>query len=383
MGGDDTICGNTHIVEAGPAQSVAWNVNNQTSTDPYVILNANGEAETFTISVNITTEYCGSGSDNAVIRLIPDATLDSTMHLCADETAVLDPGGAANADFMWNTGETAATITISEAGAYGVTKMEEGCESSAWIDVTQSAAVELVDQDACSDDMPVSVDATIANGTSYAWSGGSNLTSAINELTDGGTYSVTATDSYGCTSTAEFDLTVLEEPSANIGETHSGNAYFFDASSSSHISANTEYFWDLGYNGVTDSVIATTIIYPWSDPNNLATYTVTLTVDNGCGVDVTTMEVTPDVTGIEDIAANGFELYPNPALNAVNFVLGSEVSTSGSINVMDVTGRVLNSQVLTAGQTTGEINLTGLASGSYMVKLSIDGQSTVRTLIKQ
>ena len=129
--------------------------------------------------------------------------------------------------------------------------MEEGCESDATIVVTQSAGVEIADLDACSDDLPISIDATIANGTSYAWSGGSSINTASNDFTDAGTYSVTATDSFGCSSTADFGLTVLEAPTAAITESHTGNAYFFDATSSLYISQNTTYNWDLGYNNTT------------------------------------------------------------------------------------------------------------------------------------
>ena len=120
-----------------------------------------------------------------------------------------------------------------------------------------------------------------SNGTSYAWSGGSSI-NAANTFSDAGTYSVTATDSYGCSSTDDFQLTVLEAPEAAITETHSANAYFFDGTSSLYISSNTTYLWDFGYNGQTATTATATVNYPWSDPNNLTTYTVTLTIDNGC-----------------------------------------------------------------------------------------------------
>ena len=383
LGGDDTICGNEAIVEAGPAQSVTWNVNNQTSTQSFVTLTATTEPVTYNVSVNITTEFCGSGSDAAVIRLVPNATLDSSDHICADETLDLEPGGSSAADYTWSTGATTATITVDEAGTYSVTKMEDGCESSTSIVVSQSAAVEITDLDACADDLPLTIDATIANGTSYAWSGGSSINTAANTFSDAGSYSVTATDSYGCSSDDDFQLTVLETPEAAITETHSGNAWFFDGTSSLYISSNTTYLWDFGYNGQTASTANATANYPWSDPNNPTTYTVTLTIDNGCGTDVTTMEVTPDPLGIGAIAEGSFGLYPNPAADNVNFVLANEASAKGTIEVMDVAGRVLSSQTIAAGQTTGEVNVSDLAAGSYLVKISVDGASSVNTLIKQ
>ncbi|HAW21427.1 MAG TPA: hypothetical protein DCX14_14690 [Flavobacteriales bacterium] len=383
LGGDDTICGNEAIVEAGPAQSVTWNVNNQTSTQSFVTLTATTEPVTYNVSVNITTEFCGSGSDAAVIRLVPNATLDSSDHICADETLDLEPGGSSAADYTWSTGATTATITVDEAGTYSVTKMEDGCESSTSIVVSQSAAVEITDLDACADDLPLTIDATIANGTSYAWSGGSSINNAANTFSDAGSYSVTATDSYGCSSDDDFQLTVLETPEAAITETHSGNAWFFDGTSSLYISSNTTYLWDFGYNGQTASTANATANYPWSDPNNPTTYTVTLTIDNGCGTDVTTMEVTPDPLGIGAIAEGSFGLYPNPAADNVNFVLANEASAKGTIEVMDVAGRVLSSQTIAAGQTTGEVNVSDLTAGSYIVKISVDGASSVNALIKQ
>ena len=383
LGADDTICGNTHIVEAGPAQSITWNVNNQTSTQPSVTLTATNEPVTFNISVNITTEYCGTGSDAAVIRLVPDASLDSTEHICADATTDLEPGGSAAADFTWSTGATTPTLNVGEAGTYTVTKLEDGCESEATIVVTQSDAVEIVDQDACSDALPLSIDATINNGTSYAWSGGSSINSAVNTFNDAGNYTVTATDSYGCSSTDGFQLTVLEAPEAAIVETHSGNAYFLDATSSLYISANTTYLWDFGYNGLTATTATATVNYPWSDPNNLTSYTVTLTIDNGCDVDVKTKEITPDPLGIGSIDAASFGLYPNPASDNVNIILGSAAAAKGSVSVLDVTGRVIITQTIAAGQTTGELNVAELAAGSYLVKVSVDGSTSVSTLIKK
>jgi len=383
LGGDDTVCGNEVIVEAGPAQSVTWNVNNQTSTQSTVTLSATNEPVTYNISVSITTEYCGSATDNAVIRLIPDATLDSTAHMCADETLDLEPGGGSGAVYSWSNGETASTISVAEAGTYSVNKMEDGCESDATIVVTQSEGVDIADIDACSDDLPISIDATIANGTSYAWSGGSSINTASNDFTDAGTYSVTATDSSGCSSTVDFGLTVLEAPTAAITETHSSNAYFFDGTSSLYISQNTTYNWDFGYNNLTATTPTATVTYPWSDPSSPVTYTVTLSIDNGCGTDVKQKDYTPDPLGIDAIAEGSFGLYPNPANDNVNFVLDGAASAQGTVQVMDIAGRVLASQIIAAGQLNGEINLTELASGSYLVKISVDGKSSVNTLIKQ
>lgn len=382
LGPNDTVCASELLVEAGPAQSVTWNVNNQSYTQPSILLAANNEPVTYNVFVNISTEYCGSASDDVIIRLVPDAQLDASAHICADEDLDLQPGGSATATYVWSTGASSPVITVNEAGTYSVVKTEEGCESEAVIAVTQSAAVEIGDVEACSDDMPIELNATIADGTSYAWSAGSSVNTALNTFNDAGSYSVTASDSYGCASTDNFNLIVLEEPQASVAETHSGLTYFFDASGSIYISSSTTYFWDFGYNGLTSNSQMATVSYPWSDPSNPASYNVSLTVNNGCGEDVKTVTITPDVLGVDEKSQGAFSLYPNPASDQVQFNLTAAASENGRIEVLDIAGRTLFVQSIAAGVVSGSIDVSDLVSGSYMIKLDVNGNSYINTLIK-
>jgi hypothetical protein len=381
LGGDDTICGNQAIIEAGPAQSVTWNVNNQTSTQSSVTLTAGNEPENFNVSVSISTEYCGSASDNVIIRLVPNATLDSATHICADESVTLTPGGGSNATYMWNTGATTSTLDADASGSYSVTKMEEGCESQATVIVSQSTAVEIADLEGCEDDAPISVDATIPDGSSYAWTGGSSTNTATNDFSTSGLYSVTATDIHGCVSTSDFDLLVLGAPVADISYAGSaGTAFLFSSAGSSNTSPNTTYLWT--FNGIdTSSAANPTYVFPWNGAPT--TYPVSLVIDNGCGQDPAEISITVDPLSINDINDVDFAVYPNPASSFVNITLGSKVVESGLVEIMDVTGRVLNSQVITAGQTIATIDISDLASGSYLVKLSVDNKASVTSVVKQ
>ena len=381
LGGDDTICGSQVVIEAGPAQSVTWNVNNQTSTQSSVTLTANNEPINFNVSVNISTEYCGNASDNVVIRLIPDASLDSATHICADESVTLTPGGGSNATYMWNTGATTSTVDADAAGTYSVTKMEEGCESEATAVVTQSTAVDIANIEGCEDDAPISVDATIPGGSSYAWTGGSSTSTAANEFATSGSYSVTATDVFGCVSSSDFDLLVLGAPQAAISYTGSaGTAFLFSSTGSTNTSPNTTYLWT--FNGIdTSSAANPTYVFPWNGAPT--TYPVSLVIDNGCGQDPAEISITVDPLSINDINTADFTVYPNPASSFVNITLGSEVSESGLVEIMDVTGRVLNSQIIAAGQAIATIDISDLASGSYLVKVSADDNVSVSSIVKQ
>jgi hypothetical protein len=380
LGPDDTICGNSYIVEAGPAQSISWVVNSQTFSTPSVTLTATNQPVNYNIQVNITTEYCGSASDAAVIRLVPNANLDSAAHICADADITLTPGGGSGATYSWSTGATSSTLLVDAPGTYSVTKNEEGCESTATIMVSQSDAVEVADVEACIADVPVTLDATINDGTSYAWSGGSSINTAVNTFSDAGSYSITATDAFGCTSVDNFNLVVLETPEGSIAENHWGTLYTFDASGSIYISNGTTYFWDFG-NGSTATTQVASVTYPWSGDCS-ESYTVTLTVNNGCGEDVTTTTVTPCPLGVNDVAEGNFSIFPNPAKTAATITFANTFS-NGTISLMDLSGRTISSQAVAGGNTSVILDLSNIASGSYIVKLDTDSSSSFKQIVVQ
>jgi len=385
LGGDSTYCADSVLLEAGPAQTISWSVNSNTSNNANYMLEGGCEPITYAVLVSIGTEYCGSGSDNANITLIPSATLDSNIHICADEDATLDPCGGATATYSWSTTETTQTITVSEPGMYSVTKMEEGCESSAMVEVTQSAAVEILDVEVCSSDLPLSLDATIADGVSYTWDGGTSVNTAVNTFNDEGTYNVTATDAFGCESTDDFMVTVLEEPVAGIDESHSGLTYFFsaDTGASNYVTSNTTFNWDFGVGATpaTSTNMSEVVSYPWTNPSNLASYSVTLEIDNGCGIDLETIQITPDPVGISELTDGTFAIYPNPASDVVT--IATKNVDAGMIQIMDMSGRIIVELPTESGSNSHSVDVSSIAAGSYMVKVSNNAASTVQSLIIQ
>ncbi len=385
LGGDDTLCGNELLIEAGPAQSVAWGVSEnggstQTYTTSSITLSpASGEPSNFSVNVVLSTEFCGNATDDVVIRLIPDATLDSSAHICADETATLTPGGGSAATYAWSNGATTATVDADAPGMYTVTKMEDGCESSATISISQSVAVQLADVEGCEDDAPLTVDATIPDGSSYAWSGGSAQTAAANEFSASGAYTVTATDIHGCVSTAAFDLLVLGEPEAAIDYVGTGGtAIIFSSASSTNTSPNTTYLWT--FNSIDTSTAANpTYVFPFSGVP--VTYPVTLVVDNGCGESLKSKDINIDPIGVDELEVKAFEVYPNPATDNFFIAAGSDFNTL-DVTIIDNAGRSVYTQSYN-GQQVIEVNASELASGAYLIKMLSETSSEVQTLIVQ
>jgi len=379
LGPDTTLCATEYLMEAGPAQLVVWNVDGNIVTGPDYLLTSPGVPQTFNVSVSVTTLYCGSGNDAAIITLIPNAELDSATHICAGESTTLQPGGGANATYLWNNGEVTASLEVNEPGVYTVVKTEDGCESEASTEVTVSTAVDILDFEACEDEVPVTIDGTIPDGTSYTWSGGSSTTTAVNTFDTEGAYSITATDSYGCTSSDEFELFVLGEPVPVIDYVGTGGlALFFNSQNSLEVGPSASYLWT--FNGIdTSSAPNPSYVFPWSA--SPATYPVLLVIDNGCGVGQATIQVTLDPLGTDPVnKGDAFGLFPNPARDVV-YIKGTQEWNSIEISILDNSGRLVYTSKHTGGNQLLELNTSGLASGSYIVKINTDGSNEVHPLI--
>jgi hypothetical protein len=80
---------------------------------------------------------------------------------------------------------------------------------------------------------------------------------------------------------------------------------------------------------------------------------------------------------------NSLELYPNPAVNAVNITISGD-SKYDFIQLSDGMGRVLNT-IQVSGQSAGKysIDLSGYTKGIYYVKCSGAGGTTVKKLLVQ
>ncbi len=383
LGGDSTYCADEVTIEAGPAQSVTWSVNGNSSTAPTLTLSGGNEAVTYNVLVSIQTEFCGSAADNALITLVPNAHLDSNIHICADDNATLDPGGLASGSYAWSTGAMTQTILVDEPGTYTVTKDVQGCVSTATTEVTQSEAVQIIGTEVCSDDLPLTLDATIANGTTYAWSGGASPNTATNTFNDGGAYTVTASDAFGCSSVDSFEVVVLEEPEAVITTpSYSGFIYVFDASTSPYLTASSTVNWNFGAGAspATSTNVSESVIYPWSNPSNPTTYSVSLEINNGCGVDIATQIIQPSL-GIENLATGEFAIFPNPANDVVT--IATKDVEAGNIQILDMSGRVVAQAPMSAGSNNHDINVSSLAAGAYIVKVATDANTQMQQLIVQ
>ena len=204
LGIDVTQCGGTFTLDAGnPGSAYQWST---VATTQSITVSESG---TYSVTVTGVSGCTDTDEINVTIHPEPVVSLGDDITQCGG-TVTLDAG---NPDFsyLWSTGATTQSITVSESENYSLTVTgTNGCTTSDQVNVmihpSLSGTLEWSDESSCGEG-DGSAAITPSGGTApytFAWSN-SGSTSSINDLT-AGEYTVTITDSKGCTFT---DMAVI------------------------------------------------------------------------------------------------------------------------------------------------------------------------------
>ncbi|QAA82406.1 T9SS type A sorting domain-containing protein [Aequorivita sp. H23M31] len=99
------------------------------------------------------------------------------------------------------------------------------------------------------------------------------------------------------------------------------------------------------------------------------------TLDGNNSMFVVSRFLNDGMVGVEDFKNTDFRIYPNPAREQLTIEM-NDASSTYQVEIYDMLGKkVYNSEI----QNKGQINVSSLASGTYLVKLNSNSQtSTVR-----
>jgi hypothetical protein len=88
--------------------------------------------------------------------------------------------------------------------------------------------------------------------------------------------------------------------------------------------------------------------------------------------------------GIEELASEGFVIYPNPATDNINVAFEAQNGTY-EISIIDLTGRVIASSSLTnvSGAQVVEMPVSEIANGNYLVSIVKDGMKFTQKVTVQ
>jgi hypothetical protein len=277
------VCGDTittvAVTHYSPNSSFLWNSGETTSS---IIVNYDSVAYTRTCTVTITGVNGCSRSLSCTAtfydfnpKAIDDVTID-----CKNTTATLTAQNDSYFQYLWNTGETTASITVSPSFSqtYTVTITDifgHGCSQirSAKVFVNKVTPLANITTDrvvvTCTNP---SATLTATGGVKYEWNNG-ETTNAITVSPSAGSvnYTVTITGVSGCTATANQIIIVNKDvPLANAGPDVTIGCGTTSATLTA--SGGVSYLWNDGQTTASITV----------SPTTMKTYGVTVTGTNGC-----------------------------------------------------------------------------------------------------
>ncbi|OMP30694.1 hypothetical protein [Mangrovimonas sp. DI 80] len=333
-GNDVSICqGESVTLTASGGGSYLWNTG---ATSQSITVSPNS---TTTYSVEVTSNSCAA-TDQVTVTVNELPTVDAGTNVTITEGESVTLTATGGNTYVWNTGATAATITVSPAvtTTYEVTGFVNGCEATDTVTVTVEEDTTVIVNANAGEDQTIcqgsTVTLTATGGDTYLWNTGETTASITVSPEATTTYSVTAFigENEG---TDEVTVTVNELPSVDAGTNLTiteGESVTLTATG-----GNT-YVWNTGATVATITV----------SPTVTTTYEVTGFV-NGCeATDTVTVTVEEDTTVI--VNANAGE---------------DQTICQGSTVTLTATGG--DTYLWNTGETTASITVSPEATTTYSV----------------
>lgn len=241
-----------------------------------------------TYSVTVTTIEGCSGSASVMVSTSPNPqpTISGLTDICEGGSAILN-AGPGYSNYLWSNGQNVQEIIVNSTGIYTVTVTNSlGCSGTSTHNLTAHPAPVVA----------ITGNTTICEGTattlmaspgmtSYLWSNGA-ATHSIS-VTQAGSYNVTVSNPFGCTSSATIAVSVLPlvDPSLQAVPTSACPGVTIQLIAS----GGTDYLWIESAHLLSDP----TIPNPTIKPDN--TVTVSVEVSNSCNAEVVSVTI-PVVT---------------------------------------------------------------------------------------
>jgi len=336
---DAIICSADEVTYSGPDgdYSYEWSDGvNVVSTDQSYTITETGN---FTLTVTDNVTGC-SASDGFLTFVSPSPTVDAgpDVSTCAGGSVTLTATGDADS-YMWNTGETTASITVSPAATttYTVTATTGTCTASDDVEVSVADNLNVNAGDDVTICLGEEVTLTASGALNYNWNTGESTAQIVVSPTEDTMYIVTGDDGAGCDGTDTVWVFVNPLPTVDLGDDQAiclGDAVTLTANGTGDVMWNT---------GETTVEI---VVSPTTD----ATYSVTLTDANGC-------------QAIDDVNVT---VNPLPTANA-----GDDVTICAG-EAVELTATGGGSYMWSNGETTASITVSPTAETTYTVTVTSD-----------
>ena len=423
LGADTGFCGGSSVTLTAPTGWASYSWSNGVTGATSVVSTADSN---FWLQVK---DVRGCAIRDTIIvaeYALPAVNLIPTVGLCNGASATLVANNNPAYTYVWNTGSTDSSITVSASGLYAVTVTSDlGCDSSSFTSVVAGATpVADIGMDTINFCQGSFATVTaVGVGNIYQWSNGT--TGATTQISQAGQVILTVTSAGSCVA---YDTALaVENPFPNVSL--STTTLDFCDNESGQISVNmvtgATYLWSSGetstsitttqagqywvqttLNGCTagdtgmatilaspivelgtDTTICNTAIlvldagagasFTWSTGD--ATQTITVNTDgdysvivenaDGCFGGDTISVVTEICASIFEPGANNVNVsaYPNPVANELTISMEQEL-IGASIKVLDVKGSIVYQGTTTSLKET--LNVSDWTVGVYSIQIT-------------
>lgn len=365
---------------SGVYPSTVWTGTGAGSLSSTSILNpnfTNSAMGSYPLKITVTDGNGCIGKDSTIVIVKPSTsptiTASGPTVLCSGGSVTLD-AGAGYTTYAWSNSATTQTITVTNSGSYSVTVGDaNGCGG------TSATATTVTVKPNPTPTITASGPTTMCSGgsvtlnagagySSYSWSNGAS-SQTIN-VTTTGYFSVTITDTSGCTGSSTTSTTVTVNPPDNASFVYPSATYCQSGTSPTPAITGLPggTFSATPSPGLAINASTGTINLSLSA---LGSYTLSYTTNGICP---TTSSITMTIANITPLAAFS---YPNLSYcqNASNpLPIFSPGATAGIFSATP------------AGLTfvhvnTGQINLSSSAPGTYIVTNNIPPSATCGAVI--
>ncbi|MEL4457186.1 T9SS type A sorting domain-containing protein [Lutimonas vermicola] len=334
-GSDVSICsGESTTLTASGGLTYSWSTGATTNS----ITVSPNSTQTYTVTVSDSN---GNSDSDDVIVTVNSVTANAGSDVTIDEGDSITLTASGGNSYLWNTGATTSSITVSPLSTqnYTVTASSNGCDDTDTVRVNVNATTGSVTANAGSD---VSIcegentKLTASGGSNYSWSTGATTSSITVSPNSTQTYTVTVSDSNGNSDTDDVLVTV-NSVNANAGSDviiNEGDSVTLTAS------GGNSYLWNTG--ATTSSITVS--------PLSTQTYSVSIT-QNGC-------EATDEV-----------KVTVNPNTGSVTANAGPDMSIcSGESITLTASGG--STYLWNTGATTNSIRVSPNSTQTYIVTAS-------------
>ncbi|MCD6557187.1 MAG: immunoglobulin domain-containing protein, partial [Bacteroidales bacterium] len=376
------------------------------NSDTYTITGVlSGDAGNYTCDIS---NVCGSVSSDAATLTVnpapvaPTSVTATLLNQCAGIANQLSYTGGSGDTFKWYTGSCGATeigtgnnlsisptFTTTYYGRWEKTCGVSSCESVT-VTVTDATAITTQPQSqaACeNDNVTFTVTATGSNLT-YQWQkDGSDISGATFDTytvsnvsaSDAGNYTCEVNGDCGTVSSDAATLTISAATSittqpASVNANAGDNITFSVVAEGSNLS----YQWQFNSADITGE---TADLYTINNVQVSDAGNYDVVVSGDCGNVTSDIAVLTVASSVEDLAAFGINIYPNPSDGTFRIEIKNKEKTA-DVSISDMTGKLIYSNKLNTSEDH-IIKLNYVSKGVYFIKINLGDKSVVSKLIIQ